>query len=173
MKDSASGAECCEGHFHCGACLADLCESFVNVDNRGVLIEREGRLMCAKYPLECSSGFADQDLAQHLPVDAFHEYLRSREERARAQIEAEAHDEMRVELQAEIQQLAALDERWKVCWQLVRTSSTTSSRCLALAASKHSPISTAGSLLRARLVHVASVRGVSPTVGMKTALACT
>ena len=75
IKDAAAGAECCEAHFHCSSCVADLASKFMDVANLQELKEREGRLACSRFARGCNSGFADQDLARLLPVDVFKRYL--------------------------------------------------------------------------------------------------
>ena len=111
VKDAASGAACSEGHFHCASCVSELAERFLGVGNLPQLKEREGHLKCSMYPSECNSGFADRDLAQHLPVDVFKRYLEARLESIRAQVEAQLEVEMKRQLEAELQRLIALDER--------------------------------------------------------------
>ena len=76
--DSAAGVECSEGHFHCDSCVARHAETFLDFDNLGQRKEREGHLKCSNFPLECNSGFADRDLAKHLPIDVFKTYLEAR-----------------------------------------------------------------------------------------------
>ena len=83
----------------------------MGVGNLPQLKEREGHLKCSMYPSECNSGFADRDLAQHLPVDVFKRYLEARLESIRAQVEAQLEVEMKRQLEAELQRLIALDER--------------------------------------------------------------
>jgi hypothetical protein len=107
----SSGVECSEGHWHCVACVSNHAQSFMEASNLGQLREREGHLKCSKYPLECHAGITDQDLAQRLPVDLFRKYLEARVEIIGAQRRAQLEAEMRDRLTAELQRLAALDER--------------------------------------------------------------
>ena len=110
-KSSSCGVICCEGHFLCGACLSRHAKAFMEVGNLGMLKEQEGRLKCAYYPFECSSGFADQDLAKHLPAPLFKQYLEARVETIKEQMQSQLEDEMKDRLDAELKRLAALDER--------------------------------------------------------------
>jgi len=111
VKDAAAGAACSEGHFHCASHVSDLAKSFLAPDNLRQLQEREGLLKCSKYPQECNSGFADRDLAQHLPADLFKTYLEARLETVKAQTAAHLEAEMKTQLEAELQRLTALGER--------------------------------------------------------------
>ena len=111
LKSASAGVECCEGHFLCGACVSRHAEAFMEVENLGMLKEREGRLKCVRYPRECSSGFGDQALAQHLPAPLFKQYLEARVETIKEQMQTELEAEMKDRLEAELQRLAALDER--------------------------------------------------------------
>jgi hypothetical protein len=110
LADSAAGAECSEGHFHCDSCVARHAETFLDFDNLGQRKEREGHLKCSKFPLECNSGFADRDLAKLLHIDPFKTYLEARVETIKAQMQAQLEVEMQDRLGAELQRLAALDE---------------------------------------------------------------
>ncbi len=111
LADSAAGAECSEGHFHCDSCVARHAETFLDFDNLGQRKEREGHLKCSKFPLECKSGFADRDLAKLLHIDLFKTYLEARVETIKAQMQAQLEAEMKDRLEAELQRLAALDEQ--------------------------------------------------------------
>ena len=104
VKDSKAGVECSQGHFHCAACLAQLTEHMLRVENTGERQTREGRLMCFKYPTEWNSvGFGDQDLAKHLPSLLFQPYLSARVEMFQAKLKLQLEDEMEGKLQAELQ----------------------------------------------------------------------
>ena len=163
MADSAAGAECSEGHFHCDSCLARHAETFLDFDNLGQRKEREGHLKCSKFPLECNSGFADRDLAKLLHIDLFKTYLEARVETIKAQMQAQLEVEMKDRLGAELQRLATLDEHSrKVLVGRKHIIEEILSPCRALVAGWPSSTFLAAMLSSATPAHATSAAGASP-----------
>ena len=111
-KGVHEGIECSQGHFHCNPCLEILTNKFLEVGNKAERIKREGRVMCFKYPTECrATGFGHQDLASRLPPLLFQKYLEAWVDLTECQLKAQLEEKMKERLEAELEQMRAMDER--------------------------------------------------------------
>jgi serine/threonine protein kinase len=110
-KKPQHGTTCSAEHFHCANCLTDLTQDLLKVEN-GVLREkREARVMCCMFPSECTApGFSDKDLALHLPGNIFQQYLQARIDLLMAKTEAALEEQVRMEVEAELDRLKAMNE---------------------------------------------------------------
>ena len=112
LKESSAGIECSEGHFHCGQCVAKLTMDLLKVENKGKCERLHGHIMCFKHPAECkATGFSERDLARHLPLDVFQDYLTARIKIAKDNMKAELEEHHKELLRIELERLSAMDER--------------------------------------------------------------
>ena len=110
-QKSQRGSMCSDGHFHCEQCLTDLTKYLLRIENGVLLQRREARVMCSKFPTECTApGFSDKELAIHLPGSIFQEYLCARIELLVTKAEAQQEEQVKLEVEAELQRLREMNE---------------------------------------------------------------
>ena len=107
-----TGLECGNpAHFMCADCLEGYVQNFLEDASSRQRMLHEGRIHCPMYPAECKNGpFSDWQLARTLPLNAFVRYTEARMRLLEEQLAQAKEQEVRAQVQVEIQRLAAMDE---------------------------------------------------------------